>query len=466
VSLKLKISLLFSGVMMAVVGGLSAVLILSEKRALSDGLGRQQAELAGGLADVCRSAAGAGQTLPLANQLRRLKESPEVVEAACFDAEGHVLGHTDVSLSQTVLTEPEALKSLERTAPHRGPLMRDGKALVEVTTPVTVGNRTLGAVRILFSKSAIDDHLSRDMATAKRRILGLALPATMAGFLASFLLTAFVVRPVDQLVQGVRAFAAGKLDHQISIKTKDEIGLLSHEFNVMADRLKEVDRLKQDFVSSVTHDLKSPLSAITVTLDLIEKESPRGPVSEHVKESRASAQKLSHLIFSMLDVAHIEAGLTLEKKPVNLEELADRVVRSLKPIARQKGVALDFLVEAALPPVPVDELKMERALTNLAGNALKFTDTGSVVVALSADGKDAVLRVEDTGPGIPAEALARLFTKFYRVPAGGLARKEGTGLGLVIVKGLVEAHGGSVSVKSTVGEGTVFTVRIPLEETT
>jgi two-component system phosphate regulon sensor histidine kinase PhoR len=175
---------------------------------------------------------------------------------------------------------------------------------------------------------------------------------------------------------------------------------------------------------------------------------------------RENADRLMNLITSILEVAKIESGLVLDRRPVRLEDVAERVVRSFRPLAEPKGVKIDVLVKKDLPPVSADESKLERLLANLVGNAVKFTAQGRVTVDLDAEGGVQVVRVADTGPGIPPEAADKLFSKFYRVRRPG-EKIEGTGLGLSIAKGIAEAHGGTLSVESTVGKGTVFSLRLP-----
>jgi len=339
---------------------------------------------------------------------------------------------------------------------------------LEASAPVLVGNNRMASARILYSEEALRRRFENSLADARRRIFQASVPVLLVGFAGAFFLTALMLRPLGSLVEGVRTIAGGKWDHRVTLRSSDEVGWLAGEFNEMAEKLGELDRMKQDFVSSVTHDLKSPISSVKLAIDILQEEAenlPGGNVPPRMVETflhvRERLERLTHLIASLLDVARIESMLALDKRPVDLEELAARVVRSYELIARQKGLALELAVLAKVPPIPGDESKLERVLSNLVGNAVKFTAKGRVEVRLDLANGFAELAVSDTGPGLPPEAMEKLFSKFFRIRRPG-EKLEGTGLGLAIVKGFVEAHGGSVSAESRVGEGSVFRLRIPV----
>jgi signal transduction histidine kinase len=280
----------------------------------------------------------------------------------------------------------------------------------------------------------------------------------------AFLVTAWAVRPVRALVEGARAIGAGRLDQKILLRRHDELGRLADEFNLMAEKLAELDRMKADFVNGITHDLKSPLTAVKASADnlqsFIGRPGDPGPAYESLALIRRNADRLLDLISSILEVAKIEHGAALVKSPVDLESLADRVARNFRPLAAAKGLSLDLVAENPVPPFPADEGKLERALSNLVGNAVKFTQKGGVTISVGRDGGRAFVSVRDTGPGIPADLRGRLFAKFSRAQAA--RGTEGTGLGLAIVKGFVGAHGGSVETQEAPGGGTIFTIKVPL----
>jgi signal transduction histidine kinase len=470
-TLKLKIAILFSALLALSTGGLTAALIWSESRALFEDAARQQEKLAGGLAEVCRGTLFTKDDLLPANYMKNLRSNPEVLEAACVDTRGTIFGHTTTALkdrtsADAALTEFSRLK----TPPFSKRIVTP--STVEALARIHLDGVPLGAASILFSRPKVEERLRAELSLAQRRILRYSMPFLLAGFAGAFLLTAFVLRPMNALVTGARAIGSGKLDHSIPIHGTDEIGDLAGEFNRMAGKLQELDRMKRDFVNGITHDLKSPLTTIVAAAQSAENETRKiaegradpAAMLDDLRLVREKSSALQDLITSILQVAHIESGVTLSKVSTDLEECLERVVASFRPVAQKKGISLEWVVDSEIPSFPLDPSKMERALANLVGNAVKFTDAGEVIVRLSREGREAVVTVSDTGPGIPAEFQENLFSKFSRSSSGVTSAKEGTGLGLSIAKGFVEAHGGRILVQSEIGRGTSFIVRLPIEE--
>jgi signal transduction histidine kinase len=462
-SLKLRISLWVGGLLAGALILFAFAILWSEERSRAADLRRSQLTQAAGLAEVCRGAAVAENDLPLTNYLRALRESPEVREALCQDASGRVTGHTKVSHLNTKIEDASARRAMERPEPG----MDIYEGTMEASAPIRVLGNPAGVARILYDESMVRWRLREDLARVRRRVLPLAVAVMGLGALGAFLLTSFVLKPLGQLVSGARDIGRGVLDRRISLKRRDELGLLAGEFDAMAEKLGELDRMKQDFVQGVTHDLKSPLATARAALDLINDRAGKdeGLVSPALR-IRDSLDRLFHLITSLLDVARIESALDIVRRPVDLESLLERVVTSFELLARHKGLEIDLVLESALPEIRADEGKLERAFSNLVSNALKFTEKGHVRVRAAAREKRVEVSVEDTGPGMTPEAVAKLFTKFFRAArAPGAPKIEGAGLGLVIVKGFVEAHGGRIDVESKLGEGSLFRVSLPKGET-
>lgn len=463
-SLKLKLSLLSAILVAIIVAGFAAAAYWSEERALLRSARDKNVAAVESLAEVCRDALIGGQVLGLSNYLRNLRGSPDTVEAWCADGAGELLGHTDVAKTHTRLDADAAARAKGTEAP----VLEDRGPAVEGRAPVLIAGRRSGTAVIAFSRDAMRRRFEQDLSAARRRLAPLAAAALAAGFAGAFAFTALALRPLETLVEGVRAVGKGQWGHQIPVGSPDEVGWLAREFNQMAGKLQELDRMKQDFVSGVTHDLKSPLATVKVAVDLVQDEAAKiesgtadaRAVAGNLFTIRRSMERLTQMITSLLEVAHIEQGLTLDRAPVALDDVADRVVKSFALIARQKGLALDLVVETALPPVPADAAKLERALANLVSNALKYTASGGVRVSVSDGAGRQEVKVADTGPGIPPEAMNRLFSKFFRVDRPG-EKAEGTGLGLAVVKGIAEAHGGGVSVENAPGGGSLFTLWVP-----
>lgn len=225
--------------------------------------------------------------------------------------------------------------------------------------------------------------------------------------------------------------------------------------------IRRLEAVKRDFVVSASHELRTPLTAIRGYAETLEEEV--GPDQRrHVEIIRRHADRLARLTEDLLSLAELEeTGSRLHKEPVDLRALAERVLELFAPAAKVKG--LDLRVEGVdLPSVPADPFRLEQVLINLIDNAVKHTEHGSVTVVASRVGDSLRLSVADTGSGIPAEHLPRLFERFYVVDRSRSRTLGGTGLGLAIVKHIVQLHGGTVTAESTPGRGSIFTVILPL----
>ena len=230
------------------------------------------------------------------------------------------------------------------------------------------------------------------------------------------------------------------------------------------DRLRELDRLKDEFVALVSHELRTPLTSITGYLELVQEDESLGDDSRRFLDVvDRNSKRLLRLVSDLLFVAQIESGrLTLELGEANLQTIAEESVQALRPAAEAASVELR-LDPAPVPALQGDPARLGQLLDNLVSNAVKFTPPGGrVVVALGASGDDVVLAVSDTGIGVPPAEQRRLFDRFFRASAAQERAIEGTGLGLTIARAIVDAHGGSIGFTSVEGEGTTFRVRLPL----
>jgi signal transduction histidine kinase len=227
--------------------------------------------------------------------------------------------------------------------------------------------------------------------------------------------------------------------------------------------LARLDRARKEFLSNVSHELRTPLSSIKLMLETV-LEVPEQEARElFVPQALAQVDRLTALVGQLLEQARAESGqLKLALRDVDLEEVARPIVSSLEQQASNKGVSLEL---AALRPVRVeaDPDRLAQVFVNLIDNALRHTaEGGRIRVEIDARDSDAVLRVRDTGEGIPYRDLPHIFERFYVVDRSRTRSTGGAGLGLAIVKGIVDAHGGAISAESMLGRGTAFTIRLPI----
>jgi len=249
---------------------------------------------------------------------------------------------------------------------------------------------------------------------------------------------------------------------------KNDLGETLGAVTVLQDitSLKELDRMKSDFVAMVSHELRSPVASIQQQLSVM-LEGLSGDLTERqlrmLNRAKERANGLLELINDLLDLSKIEAGMVVQyKEPLRLEELLGNVHETMLPEADAKRLKLQLHVEPNLQPVQGDRGNLEGVFTNLVNNAIKYTpEGGKISIRLTGEGENVRVDVSDTGIGISKEDLSRIFDRFYRVKSEKTRQIVGTGLGLSIVKHIVEAHLGKISVESEEGGGSTFTVVLP-----
>jgi signal transduction histidine kinase len=283
-------------------------------------------------------------------------------------------------------------------------------------------------------------------------------------------------RILEALVaSGQKVFLTSQVHIEATLEAFRELEQRAHRLETMNARLSELDKLKSVFLATVSHELRTPLTSIMGYSEML-SEGMAGPLApeqeQYVHTIMDKGETLLRLISSIMDLSQIEAGrVRILFEPLVLRDVLESALSSLRPQAQKKDVALTLtLPEAGLPVVHADRERLKQVLVNLLANALKFTARGGrVSLSVSEVGPQPELQVEglrvtveDTGLGIPPEHLERIFQSFYQVDGSSTREHGGAGLGLAIVKGFVEAHGGQVQVASMPGQGSRFTVVLPV----
>jgi two-component system NtrC family sensor kinase len=226
--------------------------------------------------------------------------------------------------------------------------------------------------------------------------------------------------------------------------------------------LKELDRLKSDFIHTISHDLRSPLTAILGYTELVERTGPLTPnQQEFLRRLQGSIHHITTLVNELLDLGRLDAGFDTRREIVHLENILKYSLDLYENQVRKKNIKLVVDIALDLKPLRANPIRIRQMLDNLIGNAIKYTPAeGSVHVSMSMQGDQIIIKVEDTGVGIPPEEQGRIFEKFYRA-TNAIKGAEGSGLGLAIVKSIVESHLGRVWVESVVDKGATFIVLLP-----
>lgn len=226
--------------------------------------------------------------------------------------------------------------------------------------------------------------------------------------------------------------------------------------------LKEIDRVRSEFIHTVSHDLRSPLTSVIGYTELVERAgSLNDNQREFLKRIQESVQHITSLINDLLELGSIEAGLDTRREFVHLDGILNYTLEMLQGQIKAKHINLKTEIASALPALRANPVRLRQVLDNVVGNAIKYShDQGEVTVAMRSEDDQIIVQVTDNGPGIPAKDQAHIFDKFYR--GSNISSKAGSGLGLAIVKSIVEAHQGRMWVESTVGKGSTFFVILPV----
>jgi len=292
---------------------------------------------------------------------------------------------------------------------------------------------------------------------------------TMLGFFAFALVSWLSARSLENALEDLRALNR-ELDHLVEVRTR-ELQQANLELAKANEHLREMDRLKSRFLSMISHDLRTPLGAIQGFAEMLQAEV-YGPLSDKqgnaIDRITVNARQLLHLVNDLLDRARIEAGqLSLHARPFSPTDLVEDVRSTMSMLAESKGIALTTSIAAGMPDLlRGDEKRVRQILVNLVNNAIKFTEEGGVHLRVywvnEEDAPRWAIEVADTGPGIPKEDQKYLFEPFRRVDDSMTREHKGVGLGLSIVKQLAELMEGEVLLDSEVGQGSTFTVILPL----
>ena len=343
----------------------------------------------------------------------------------------------------------------------------DEERVLQVSDPADPSRRV--SIRVALDLDLLEAQGQQQKARLTKIMLMGLLGTTLLAVLLSFWFAGTLAAPLRSMVALASEISSGKLGARLEWDSDDELGALVRAFNAMSHRLEELDETKKNFVSSVTHELRSPLGAIESFLHLIEERPQSGLKAdkeglEYFGRIQANVRRLSGFINDLLDVAKIEKGkMECVLRPMKLQDVAAEVCQFFEAKAKQQNVALQNRLNGA-PAVLGDPDRLRQVLVNLIANGLKFTPPGGRI-ELSAEqfregsGRWVEVAVRDTGRGMDQSDVARLFRAFSqgRNIAEGVVGHKGTGLGLFITKSIIDQHGGKIDVRSLPGKGTQIT---------
>ena len=279
-----------------------------------------------------------------------------------------------------------------------------------------------------------------------------------------YILAGILVKPFARVTRAIEDLTDGYLDEEISVPDYTETELITDAFNKMLGRVKSLDASRQEFVSNVSHELKTPLTSMKVLADsLVGQENvPIELYQEFMQDITDEIDRENRIINDLLSLVKLDKKADLNAEMVSINDLLELILKRLRPIAAKRKIEL--ILDSFRPvKAEIDETKLTLAISNLVENGIKYNkDGGWVRVSLNADHKYFYVTVADSGKGIPEDSLDHIFERFYRVDKSHSTEIDGTGLGLAITRSAILMHHGAIKVYSKEGEGATFSVRIPL----
>lgn len=316
-------------------------------------------------------------------------------------------------------------------------------------------------VSVAYPEEEIQQTL-RELFSAYTIAFPIAIFISMFG---GWLLARFSLKPVDKIINAAHDITAHNLSRRLPMpSSNDEIGRLTSTLNEMIERLQDSFEQIRQFTSDVSHELRTPLAILMGEMELALR-SPKQNVQykETIMSALEEVTRLSKVVQSLLEISRAETGqVKIDFLPLNLSDTIRDIAEDMQILAEEKGIKLESIIEDNIM-IMADYVRIHQTLINVIDNSIKYNrPNGSVLVRMQADSQCAVIRISDTGVGIPDDCLEHIFDRFFRVDKARSRDVDGTGLGLAIVKWIVESHHGTIDVESQIGKGTMFTIKFPL----
>ena len=339
---------------------------------------------------------------------------------------------------------------------------QDGSMYARAATPIYSYGALVGCIYMMESDSAQGALIQ----SLQDNILTITLILQVGLIFFSFIFSnAFSLR-LRRILSSIRVIREGDYTHRVSMGGHDELTVLGAEFNDLTDRLQESEQERRQFVSDASHELKTPLASIKLLTDsILQNEMDIDTIREFVGDIGNEAERLNRMSQKLLALSRVEAQVGSDAEIIYMKPTIKRVERMLHAIATQNHIQIALDLEDDSPVLMMED-DLYQITFNLAENGIKYNSPGgSLLISVHREEDMAILKVQDTGVGIPESACAHIFERFYRVDKARSRKSGGSGLGLAIVRSLVERNNGTITLSSVVGEGSVFTVTFPVFDT-
>ncbi len=369
----------------------------------------------------------------------------------------------NLDVGKTIIAEEVVLGIRGNESVHHDGENRYLELAIPIINPTDAEKTILGVLVV----SASTGNIAINAAYLRQIITAIISLITMLLLFFGVLVSSKLVAPFTKLSDGIAGLQGGVIDDELMVNDYTETIIICEKFNQMMSKIKLMDESRQEFVSNVSHELKTPLTSMKVLADSINsmQGAPVELYQEFMTDITNEIERETKIINDLLSLVKMDkTASALNITVVNVNELVEQIMKRLQPIADKQKVQL--VMESFRPvTAEVDEVKLTLAISNLIENGIKYNKIdgeGWVHVSLNADHQYFYLKVEDSGMGIPQEDLDQIYERFYRVDKSHSREIGGTGLGLAITKNAILMHKGAIKARSELGEGTTFDVRIPL----
>ncbi len=377
------------------------------------------------------------------------------------DKMAYVVNDSSKSQIGKTLMNTEIMEALSGNNVAR--LKNDSSVMYAAVQIENKDKEIVGAVLII----APIDEINLLLNDVRMNLVTMAIPLGIIVVVLVVIISYVLLNPAKRLLEAVQRMTDGQLSSRVTVKGRDEFAELSAAFNNMCNQLERVETTRQEFVSNVSHELKTPLSSMKVLSEAIitQENIPKSVYREFLVDINSEIDRMTMIINELLTLVKLdrtENPLTL--RSIRLNKIIEELLKRLYPLAEQKNIELLY-EDVKQVFIDADEIKLSLALSNLIENAIKYTESGGTVkVIIDSDNQNAYVTVIDTGIGITEEEQPKVFNRFYRVDKTRDRETGGTGLGLSITHKTVLLHNGSIKLSSKLGEGSAFVVRLPLHQ--
>ncbi|MBQ3834920.1 MAG: sensor histidine kinase [Elusimicrobia bacterium] len=476
-SLRFKVTLAVSLLLAIVIFTIAYSVAVTQKNFLIRQISDTRERTLRSFSSMCNEAVKYGKEEQVESAVNLLISTykPSVVYSGYINADGGIIyssRYNDVNIDSEFKRRIKNF-SKERSESY---VSYGGEQIYEMGTPFFInGGQYAGTFIIGFSQTAMNKHVAtivEDMIMEIRKVSLIVMTSFIV--LAFFLGYFMFVKPLNLLIKASEQITEGNFNVEISVKRHDEIGKLAQTFNNMVKRIENLDSMKDSFVSSVSHELRSPLSAIDGYCDLLigcvesNYENSKEQLEKGLQIMKQATVRLTNFINNILDLAKMKANkLEIKIAPAEIEPIIQEIVALYQPMVLQQEKTIGYEISGEIPELEIDSERIKQVITNLVSNAVKFTKKGGsikikVLPSSPGYGTDYIeVWVQDDGTGIPKQQVDLIFEKFYQVQESEFKRPKGTGLGLTIVFEMIKIHKGYIWAESDLGKGTTFKFALP-----